>query len=96
MKTNKKSCFLNEGIPQKCIWGTGPRKCQNLKQQQSSILNGTNLENITSMPEGHLPTSQVTEQNNFAISEFHQQQESGIQLRSRIRSTVIEIDLNSF
>ena len=55
MKTNKKSCFLNEGIPQKCIWGTGPRKWQNLKQQQSSILNRTNLENITSMPEGHLP-----------------------------------------
>ena len=55
MKTNKKSCFLNEGIPQKCIWGTGPRKWQNLKQQQSSILNRKKLENITSMSEGDLP-----------------------------------------
>ena len=38
---------------------------------------------------GHLPTSQVTEQNNFAISEFHQQQESGIQQRSRIEFILI-------
>ena len=69
------------------------QKLTELEGQIPSLLEGIYW-NLVSV--GHLPTSQVTEQNNFAISEFHQQQESGIQLRSRIRSTVIEIDLNSF
>ena len=69
------------------------QKLTELEGQIPSLLEGISW-NLVSV--GHLPTSQVTEQNNFAISEFHQQQESGIQLRSRIRSTVIEIDLNSF
>ena len=68
------------------------QKLTELEGQIPSLLEGIYW-NLVSV--GHLPTSQVTEQNNFTISEFHQQQESGIQLRSRIR-IVIEIDLNSF
>ena len=62
------------------------QKLTELEGQIPSLLEGISW-NLVSV--GHLPTSQVTEQNNFAISEFHQQQESGIQLRSRIEFILI-------